>query len=401
MAQVRSFWSPARCFAVTYAAYTAIYVARVNLSMVSPALKDAGVLTAAQIGLLGGVFSVTYAAGRLLNGILNDRLAPWTMIAAGLGAVGFGNVLSGLFPPFALMVALWGINAYGQSMLWGSVLHVVSALYDPAKARLRSAAAATAVATGNLVGIVANAWLVSRFGPRFAYIVPGLLNLVMAPLVFAALGRLPASAPAHRRTVADSFRIVAFRRMRAMLFPALCHGIVKDNVSLWMAVYFVDAFRVDLMKSSYFLLLVPAVGLAGRLSYEFFYRRCGSNESAVASRAFAVSAVMAALLLLPGVPPWAAAIGLGLIYAAVSVASSSLLAVFPLRFARLGESASASGFLDFATYFGAGVGSIVYGVVVRRFGLAGYGVMFASWAVLSVASSAILAAIARRQRAAS
>ena len=54
-----------RIFLVCYASYLFIYVARLNLSMAAPGLKETAILTTEQIGLLGSIFSVVYACGRL------------------------------------------------------------------------------------------------------------------------------------------------------------------------------------------------------------------------------------------------------------------------------------------------------------------------------------------------
>jgi sugar phosphate permease len=71
-------------FLICYIAYTCIYIARLNLSMAAPGLKDLAVLSTEQIGVLGSVFSVVYACGRLFSGFLSDRQAPWKMISTGL-----------------------------------------------------------------------------------------------------------------------------------------------------------------------------------------------------------------------------------------------------------------------------------------------------------------------------
>lgn len=44
-----------------------------------------------------------------------------------------------------------------------------------------------------------------------------------------------------------------------MLLPAMVHGVMKDNISLWMTVYVMDQFGVDLNASAYFILLIPAL----------------------------------------------------------------------------------------------------------------------------------------------
>ena len=82
-----------RIFSVCYLAYLFIYVARLNLSMAAPGLKELQILSVEQIGLLGSAFSVVYACGRLLSGIVSDRAAPWKMISAGLLLCGIGLLL--------------------------------------------------------------------------------------------------------------------------------------------------------------------------------------------------------------------------------------------------------------------------------------------------------------------
>ena len=111
-----------RIFLVCYASYLFIYVARLNLSMAAPGLKNLAVLSTEQIGLLGSVFSVVYACGRLFSGLLSDRQAPWKMISTGLVLCGISNICFGLFPPFLAILLLWGVNAFAQSMLWGAIL---------------------------------------------------------------------------------------------------------------------------------------------------------------------------------------------------------------------------------------------------------------------------------------
>jgi uncharacterized protein YebE (UPF0316 family) len=71
-------------FWLLFLSYVTIYMARLNLSMASPALRESGVLNAAQLGFIGSAFSVIYSCGRLFNGILGDRLAPKVMILTGL-----------------------------------------------------------------------------------------------------------------------------------------------------------------------------------------------------------------------------------------------------------------------------------------------------------------------------
>ena len=170
-------------FAIVYLAYTSIYIARVNLSVVSPELIDAGILDTVQIGILGSVFSTVYAIGRLVNGGISDRTPPWKMLTFGLVLVGISNCLVSFFPPFIGIFLLWTANAYAQSMLWSSVLCVVSKLYDKKVAKKKTSIMVTSVATGNILGIIINTVLITKLGSRFAFAVPGILTLILGGLV--------------------------------------------------------------------------------------------------------------------------------------------------------------------------------------------------------------------------
>ena len=75
-------------FILCYISYVCIYAARLNLSMASPGMISGGILTSEQYGFLGSAFFVVYACGRLLNGMIGDRVAPWVMISLGLALTG-------------------------------------------------------------------------------------------------------------------------------------------------------------------------------------------------------------------------------------------------------------------------------------------------------------------------
>lgn len=366
-----------RIFLVCYASYLFIYVARLNLSMAAPGLKETAILTTEQIGLLGSIFSVVYACGRLFSGFLSDKNAPWKMISTGLILCGISNICFGLFPPFAAILLLWGINAFAQSMLWGAILRILSAIYPEKIAKKRASYMATTVASGNLVGILLNKELISRFGVSWAFLIPGAITLVLS--VFVVLHTHSIQPPAAASASRGFGELLRKPSVRKMLLPALIHGVLKDNISLWMTVYIMDSFGVDLEKSSYYVLLIPAVGFLARLLAPELYRTAQERERPLLLGGFAISAAAALLLTFFAETAWTAIGYLSLIYMAISVMNACFLSFFPLRFTQEGYVASVSGILDFATYLGTGISAAVFGVMIDAYG---YGSMFAAWAVI-------------------
>ena len=378
-------------FSVCYIAYVSIYIARLNLSMASPALTSEGILTKAQIGLLGSVFSVIYAVGRLVCGGLSDSKPPFVMIGSGLllasaANIGFSYLVGFSFvPPFWAMLALWSLNAFAQSMLWSSILCVITSVFGETRAKRLNSFMVTAVAVGNIAGILVDSRLILLLGVSSAFLIPGWFTLIMGVAAFIALHRIKAPGiPAVRTKKAHHLELLRDRELLVALIPAFLHGTMKDNISLWMAVYFTDSFGVDLGSSANFVLFIPVVGFAGRMIYPLLYRLCKEREHLVSGIGFIVCLIASIPLCFGVGSPVAAMFALGSIYAAVSVINTSFLSIYPVRYASRGRVASVSGIMDFVTYLGAGLSSVVYGFV-------GYLPMFASWAVVSVVSLMVLA----------
>jgi len=375
-----------RIFLLCYIAYTCIYIARLNLSMASPAMREAGILTPAQLGFIGSAFSLVYSCGRLFNGILGDRMAPKLLIVTGLVLTAAANLLIGLLPPYVLILTLWCINAFGQSMLWSAMLRTMTGIYGKTHADKKVPILVSSVSAGNILGILFSTQLVSWFGIRAAFLVPGIMTAIMGALASYIIPRIQNAAGGQRKPFPFK-ALFRDKSIRTILLPAMSHGAMKDTISLFMAVYFLDRFAVDLESSAWYVLLIPTVGLVGRLIYPACYRLLGRREHLLSAIGFAACALFGVALCFPLKSPLVAAVCLSIIYALVSMINTTILSVFPLRFAEKDLVASVSGITDFATYLGASIASAIYGLLIEG---GGYTYMFASWAVISILSIIIL-----------
>ena len=110
-----------------------------------------------------------------------------------------------------------------------------------------------------------------------------------------------------------------------------------------------------------------------------------SNKTQKLFRAgfFLICLLASVLLCLNRLPLVAAMLCLGAVYAAVSMANTSFLSIYPMGYAQSGNVATVGGIMDFCTYLGAGAASVPYGFIIQNWG---YLPMFVSWVVLSVLS---------------
>lgn len=364
-------------FWILYLAYTATYIVRLNLSVAKPALEEMGSVNTAQLAFLGSIFSLVYAVGKLVNGGVGDKVRPWIMVTTGLLLAGMGNIVMGLLPPYGALLFCWGVNAFGQSMLWGPILSMVSAIYDEQTARKKATVMGTSIAVGNVAGILAASCLINAFGPEAVFIAPGFFAVGLAMAVALFAGKIPVKMGKGMSPVKHLLR----REVQIMILPAMLQGVMKDNVSLFMVDYFVKRFSVNPALNPLYILFIPVSGLAGRMLYPLVYKRVGYDENKAAAAGFIFCAVFALPLGMSLGGPLTTTLCLCGIYAAVSIVNTSFLAIYPMRYAKEGSVSSMSGIMDFATYLGHAASTAVYGIMIMKFG---YASMYLSWTVLSV-----------------
>lgn len=382
-------------FAVIYLAYTAIYIARTNISIAEVALEELSIVNTVQFGILGSVFSCVFATGRLVNGIIGDKAAPWVMLTIGLSFAGISNLLIGFLPPLSAIFILWGTNAYAQSMLWSSVLCVISGMYPPMVAKRKTSIMVTSTAAGNIASILLCAFLIEKLGVEFAFIVPGALTLLLAGAVLLLTRGVKKDESANNSSHISIFKLIRNKEILAMTVPAMMDGVIKENVNLWMAVYVVSEFGTDLRESSYYILLIPIVGFIGRAVYTYVFRICRENENTVSLISFCICILCSVLICFSGIGLAASVLCLSIIFAASSMINTSILSIYPLRAAKTGNVASVSGVMDFATYLGGGIANTIYGIVIAAFG---FTPMFISFAAVSVISIIFIIGIERKRR---
>lgn len=376
-------------YILCYLAYSSIYIARVNLTMANPSLVEASILDTVEIGILGGAFSAVFAAGRLFNGMLSDKAPPYVMINVGLAICAICNIFIGFFPPFTAILLLWSANAYAQSMLWGSMISMMSSLYDESTAKKRTAFLSTSVAAGNIISILFCSWLITKFGTEYAFIVPGMITLLLGIVGFAILKGVPPCTNDKKHL--SFFELLKKRELQIISIPAFIHGILKENISLWMTVYIIDTYCVKLDTSTYYLMLIPIFGFLGRFVHQFFYHFAKENEHRVTFIGF-IFAITVSVMLVFKISAIYSILCLTVLYGAVSMINTSFLSIYPHRYRHEGNVSSVAGLVDFVTYLGAATGSLIYGMLIQNFG---YNSMFVSWALVAVIGAVVISKLTK------
>lgn len=391
-----------KMFILAYLAYGAIYIARLNLTVATPVLQENGILSATQIGMMSGAFFLFYSLGQLINGWLGDILPPVRMVSTGLFLTAGTNLFLGIILNAETAVIFWAVNGFAQSMLWGPLLRSIGSQYPQERKPFIASLLVSSVGVGSVLGILLATAAIQLKNVQYAFLIPGMFALLSAVAVIlffcpgteaATVGNRESSK--KNAAVHSAFFSIINSRMLLLLVPALFHGILKDGINLWAAAYFMDTFGVDLVAMSFYVFAVPLLSLIGRLIYPVFYRFFRQQEHIVSVFALGICVVCLIPLCLPWIPVGAAAIFLGITAAAISVVNTSFLTIYPMRHQAEGCVSKVVGVMDFATYAGAGIGSLVYGIWLEQHSYTG---VFLSWIILAVLAVGILMFWQKKQR---
>ena len=382
-------------FLICLISYTVIYIGRVNLSVASPLMISEGIADVTKIGILGSIFSIAYASGRLLSGRICDKTAPKFTIAAGILTAGLANILMGSGPVYAVMALLWGLNAIGQSVLWGSVLQSLQYAFEGTELKKRTALMTASIPAGNIIGYLLSSFLCARTGWRPAFYVPGILCVLSGAAAYVILKDVKVSSRASLQASADRkaagsmsvLKQIPASDIPGKLIPAFLHGLIKDNSSFWLPTILAMQYMVKSEITGLFIVIVPAIGFAGRLLYPTVLALARDDEDKVSLWCFVAALVCSAVLITEPGSPLVVSVLIGLIYAVTSMINTTFLSIYPIRFGKEGCTATVSGIMDFLTYLGASAGSALFGVLAAKYG---YGSLYICWTVIAAVAVVLL-----------
>jgi OPA family sugar phosphate sensor protein UhpC-like MFS transporter len=171
--------------------YGFFYVCRLSLSITKGPILEAGIMSATQLGIVGGVLMYVYAAGKCINGFLADRANIRRFMSVALLLSAAMNLWFGLTNEFYLFVVIWALNGWFQSI--GSAPSVVSLCqwFSNKERGTRYAIWAGAHNIGEGLTFILTSAFVTYYGWRAGFIGPAALCLIVGIVLYWTLGDRP------------------------------------------------------------------------------------------------------------------------------------------------------------------------------------------------------------------
>ena len=370
--------------------YCFLYCGRQNLSFAMPAMMAEEGWTTLQLGVLSSIQFWTYAFGHLVNGRLSEIVGVNKLIIIGMILSAVINVIIGFQSDLLLIIILWGLNGFVQSMLWSPGMALL-ANWWPGSTRGFAIGFANAFSG---LGSVATAFAVSfsfavlsDFGWRAAFCGPGLIMLIVAFLYpFFAKERpsdigLPEYVDSNELRESNDNKLKNVIETKGKLYPYLyllkqwkfdlwiiiiaCSSIARYGLLTWIPTYFVQVYNVDIEAGIIGSIVCPLGMAAGALIIPWLSDKLWSQNRlpwVIISSVLSANAVFGFMNVGPGF------IASMLLFVAgfFIYGINSLVWAFATDIGGRGFSGTASGILDCAAYIGASIQALFFGGVLSN-----------------------------------
>ena len=368
--------------------YGIAYTCRLGLSVVKKPLIDANIFSADDLGKIGSTLLYAYAVGKLVNGFLADHANIKRFWSVGILLSALINLFMGWSLLLWVWIALWGLNGWFQS--FGAPAGVVSiSQWFSNKERGRYYGIwSTAHPVGEGLTFVAASAVVSYFGWRAGFAIPGIVSVGVAAAVFLLVqdrprtlglpavadwkddhaAPLPAGAAPAKSTWRAQLSILKLPSIWILAFASATMYMTRYAMSGWGILYLQEAKGYSIIQAGSLIALYPLAGLAGCVSYGFISDNLFQARRPPVNLACAVLEISALAFMFfsaPGHPILLA--GAFLIYGfSLSGLLVSLGGLFAVDIAPKRAAGAAMGFIGVFSYVGAAVQERISGFLIQK-----------------------------------
>jgi len=99
---------------------------RINYGAVISEMENATKISRSLLSMAVTGSFITYGAGQIISGILGDVVSPKKLVSMGFAITSLMNFLIPMFEKPYLMIAVWCINGFAQSLLWPPIVKIMT-----------------------------------------------------------------------------------------------------------------------------------------------------------------------------------------------------------------------------------------------------------------------------------
>lgn len=360
-----------------WAVYTFAYLGRYSYTSNSVPIQKYYGVGKDDFAIATTFFFFAYGAGQILNGLLCRRYNMKFMIFGSLviSAVINMAVFAGL--PFSFIKYLWLLNGLSQSVLWASLIRVLSCYLDSKHMKTSVVFMSTTVSVGTFIIYGASALFALFDGFKYSFLLAAVLMSVVSVLWIVYFPRITQNARLENlavqktsdddnasATVQENARETGVQRNSKLLSPffwiitlfsiyAILTNYAKDGLTTWIPQILNEQYELSDSLSIILTIVLPMFGIFGAL-LALLFNKFIKNYSDLTGVFFALSALSVfGIVLLFKTDYWYLALLLfGLVNMFMHGANNVITNMLPLAMGKKYNAGLMAGLLNGACYVG-------------------------------------------------
>ncbi len=365
--------------------YTVSYFGKVNYSANITQIVDFYGITKTQAGTVPTFFFFAYGIGQVFNGLFCKKYNIKWMVFASLMVSALINLIIAVSTNFAMMKWLWLINGFVLSILWPTLIRLLSEALPKKSLGTSSVVMGTTVAIGTLIIYGLSSIFVSFDKFKLAFYTAGIAVIVVSVIWILLYNKAVMNAKRERDEEAPTEetkvdtpaqeeqkkgdRKLLFASIYVLCFCAIGVNLIKDGLTTWVPSILKEEFSMNDSLSILLTLFLPILAVFGNAYALKVHKKIPDYVNHCVA-VFAVIAIFIGIIIGSLTFEWVAFMLIGLVtlnFLASSL-NSLITSIFPLFMRGKVNSGLFAGILNGFCYLGSTISSYSLGAIADNFG---------------------------------
>jgi OPA family glycerol-3-phosphate transporter-like MFS transporter len=332
-------------------------------------------------GLVSTFFFFAYGIGQVINGLFCKKYNLKWIVFGSLVISGVANFIVGFSNNFVLIKYLWLLNGFSMSILWPSLIRLLSESLSKKDMTKATLAMGTTVATGTFLVYGLSAIFAKINFKIIFYIASVLFAVVSCVWIFSFSGLVKKVCASCKE---DEIKLTAtqttehsekFNKSILLLSIVLlgvygvATNLVKDGLTTWVPSILKEQYYLDSSFSIILTLFLPVVSIFGNAFAVMIHKKIPDYVLQCAMVFSCAGAVLGGVITCVSLNQfWLTLIGFTIVCFLVSSCNSLITSIFPLFMKGKINSGLLAGILNGCCNLGSMLASYVLGEVADSFG---------------------------------
>ncbi len=364
--------------------YTVSYISRYSYNSNIVVIQDRFNLGATDTGLVGTFYFAAYGIGQVVHGLFCKRYNKKIVIPLVLFVSAVINAVLFFEPPFYIYKYLWLVNGFALSVLWSSLVYILSSTLDEKFIDLSITAMALPVALGTCVSYGSSALFKLIGNYLYSFLLGAIAPLIVVVIWLFSYDKLTENAKNRRnaekqnksselnnnedesnahmkkKKIAAS---VLFLFIIIGLF-AVANNLIKDGLNTWVPSILKESYGFDESLSMILTLVLPVFGMFGAVLSVFMNRKIIKDFVLLDGLFYLLTSLFLGLIILALVLKWSA-VFIVVFFGIISLLAHSInclnTAVAPLKMRDSFNSGTVAGIFNGCAYAGSAISGYALG----------------------------------------